>query len=109
MEALDTDFDAQQAIAHLRPARFELGIRNYAIIEIDNKIGLTFKIGAYHAIAQVIVTLNNDLYSFKIIKSRIVKGQERITTLAEIDGLFSEQLAHTLVRSWCQVCEEKQW
>ena len=109
MEALDTTFDAQQAIAHLRPARLELGIRNFAIIEIDNSTALTFKIGAYHAIAQVIVTLNNDLYSFKIIKSRVVKGQERITTLARIDGLFSEQLAHALVRSWCQVCEEKGW
>ena len=109
MEALDTDFDALQAIAHVRPARFELGIRNYAIMEIDNTIGLTFKIGAYHAIARVIVTLKNDLYSFKIIKSRVVKGQERITTLAEIDGLFSDQLARTLVQLWCQVCEEKGW
>lgn len=109
MEALNTDFNPQQAVAHLRSARFELGIRDYAPVKIDNSVGLSFKIGAYHATAQVILTLKNDLYSFKIIKSRIVKGQERTTTLAESDRLFSDQLAHTLMQAWCQVCEEKNW
>ena len=109
MEALDTNFNAQQAIAHLRPARLELGIRHFSVTYFDNDIALTFKIGAYHAVAEVIVTLKNDLYSFKIVKSRLVKGERRTTTLAEVDSLFSDQLAHTLVQAWCQVCEEKQW
>lgn len=113
MEPLRT-IDVQQLWITLGHARMELGVREMRRVRGGyDSGGVEFQIGAGPSTSWVVIRLNGrDLFDVRVEKRRQRRNDPLTvvrSTLGQVEDVYADILAETLIREWCSICDEKGW
>lgn len=102
--------DWRQAQAALWPARMELGLRDWAYSEGQDRSFLRFKLGMAHSTCMAEITVNGaDLYDIVVFKVKHKDLMPVVTEQFRLTNLYGDKVASALTAAWIAHCGKKGW